>query len=375
MLYIVQKTYIPNTAPANRLLSYARGLSDLGVDVTFVSFTPDDKFSRCTERYPHVFFKHYWDRCFFTGKNTRYLSFLLYAILFAFRLKKNDIVLFYGAADYMHLILRLRKNINYYVEKTEFPEISMLRTRFGENSLSEYLKECKKAKGVIVISTALREYFICKGIDADKVHIVNMIVDTKRFDNLQKEKTERYVAYCGAADNFKDGVDCLLKAFSIVSKQYSDIKLYIIGPIPNNKDSSSNMSLAKKLGVSDRVVFTGTVRSDKIPQMLKNAEVLLLDRPDNVQAKYGFPTKLGEYLLTENPVVLTDVGDICLFLKDEESAYIAKPNDELDFASKLLDALTNPEKSSMIGKKGAQVARSQFNGYTESEKLVRFLSL
>lgn len=369
MLYIVQKTFIPNTAPANRLLAYARGLSRIGVETTFVSFTPDQNFSKNQEQFPLIHFKYYWEKFFLKGRNTRYLSFFLYAVQFALSLKRDDSVIFYGAADYMHLILKIKKNINYYVEKTEYPELSMLRTRFGENSLSNYLKECKKANGVFVISTALKEYFIEKGVAEERVHIINMMADSTRFEGIKRENVERYIAYCGAADNYKDGVESLLRAFAIISTKFPDVKLYIIGPIPNNKDAASNIMLAQELGISDRVVFTGTVPSDKIPQMLKNAEILALARPDNVQAKYGFPTKLGEYLLSENPVVLTDVGDVKMFLKDGDSAYIAQTNDENEFASKLAYALAHPVESEAIGKKGAAVAKKHFNSNNESQKL------
>ena len=67
--------------------------------------------------------------------------------------------------------------------------------------------------------------------------------------------------------------------------------------------------------MKDSIVFTGIVSAADIPQILKNAAVLALDRPDSLQAQCGFPTKLGEYLLTENPVIVTKVGDIPLFLE------------------------------------------------------------
>ena len=95
-------------------------------------------------------------------------------------------------------------------------------------------------------------------------------------------------------------------------------------------------------------------------------------RPDNVQAKYGFPTKLGEYLLTENPVVLTRVGDIPLFLRDGESAYIAEPGDEEEIASKMIEALTSPNAQS-IGMKGAEIAMQEFNSEIEAKKITDFI--
>lgn len=108
-----------------------------------------------------------------------------------------------------------------------------------------------------------------------------------------------------------------------------------------------------------------------MPQILKNATVLALDRPDSLQAQCGFPTKLGEYLLTENPVVVTKVGDIPLFLKDGETALLAEERNPYEFSSKLLWALDHPAEAIEIGKAGAQVAMREFNYLNETKRLLK----
>ena len=147
------------------------------------------------------------------------------------------------------------------------------------------------------------------------------------------------------------------------------MKLYIIGPIPKKEEEKVNLKLIDDLGISDQIVFTGLVPAKQMPQLLKNAEVLALDRPDNMQAKYGFATKMGEYLLSERPVVVTKVGDFPLFFKDGESALLANPSDANDFATKLNWALDNPKAAERIGKRGAEVAMREFNYITESKKI------
>ena len=113
------------------------------------------------------------------------------------------------------------------------------------------------------------------------------------------------------------------------------------------------------------------VSAAEIPQILKNATVLALDRPDSLQAQCGFPTKLGEYLLTENPVVVTKVGDIPLFLKDGETALLAEERNPHEFSSKLLWALEHPAEAIEIGKAGAQVAMREFNYLNETKKIIK----
>ena len=202
-----------------------------------------------------------------------------------------------------------------------------------------------------------------------------MTVDVERFKNIKKAACrEKYIAYCGNVSNNKDGVDILIKSFALVCKKRPEIKLFIIGKSPSQTEASDNLRLIKSLGIEERIVFTGVVSSEQMPQLLKDAMVLALARPDNLQAKYGFPTKLGEYLLTENPVVVTSVGDIPLFLKDGVSALISEPSNVEMFAEKLLWALDNPGEASAVGKAGAAVAAEFFNSDIETKKLLSVIS-
>lgn len=254
------------------------------------------------------------------------------------------------------------KGFEVYFELNEHP--SVLKSLFGIKG--EYVEERSIVKrklssinGVLCISSLLKEYLVSCGIPKENVHIINMLVDSSRFEYLKKEDTEPYIGYCGAADNNKDGVDQLIKAFSIVHKKNPAIKLYIMGPKSPN---CNNEELARGLNLTDFVVFTGMIKADQMPQMLINATILALDRPHSIQAKYGFPTKLGEYLLTGNPVVVTSVGNVPQFLKDGESAYLVNPDNIEEFSSKLDYVLFHPEESKQIGRNGQDVALKYFSG-------------
>ena len=110
-----------------------------------------------------------------------------------------------------------------------------------------------------------------------------------------------------------------------------------------------------------------------MPQILKNAKVLALDRPKNKQADYGFPTKLGEYLLTENPVVVTKVGTIPDFLEDGVSALMSEERNPEEFASKICWALEHPDEAAIIGRAGAEVAMKYFNAQIEGDKMYNIM--
>ena len=82
---------------------------------------------------------------------------------------------------------------------------------------------------------------------------------------------------------------------------------------------------------------------------------------------------MGEYLLTGNPVVITRVGDIPLFLKDKESALMSECGDVDAFAANIKWVIEHPAESIIIGEKGKKVAQESFNYIKESKKMLDFI--
>ena len=372
MFYLVTGSYSPNTAPTNRIMAYVRALSELKISTRVIFFMPNKAHSTVKEEYPFIEFEYLWQKNYINIPRVNRLSLIFYRRQFIKQLKQDDIVYVYGFQD---LVVDLSKvaGIKVYAERTEHDAVSFVY-HIRKITVSDFLDACRRISGMVVISQPLREYYIENGCNSDRVHVVNMITDSTRFQGIIKENSEPYIAYCGTASNSKDGVDQLIKAFALTIKKHPEYKLCIIGSTPSKKEKFDNLDLVKELGIEHNVVFTGVVPANEMPQMLKNAEILALDRPDNMQAKYGFPTKLGEYLLTGNPVVLTNVGDIPLFLKDGDSALVAEPNNPNSFSEKLCWAIENKEKALEIGLNGKKVAETQFNYLTETSKIVNMIS-
>lgn len=371
--YFIPSLFLPNTAATNRWLAYLRYFSEKGIETNVVFFRPNKNFLNI-EKLPHIQVINYSCHFYIKIQGLEYLSYLLYYIHFWFSLKPKDVLYCYEQVDVWKLFLK--KGVRVFAEYTEHPNVVGLGGKFFHTSKKQFNKLCKRLDGLFVISSKLKQYFIEEGVLKNKVHIIHIIVDTNRFNGLKKDSSiEPYIAYCGTASNNKDGVDDLIRAFSIFNKLYPKVKLLIIGETPSQNDEAGNKKLIKELGLTNSVIFSGIVDSSKIPQLLKDARLLALGRPRNIQSDYGFPTKLGEYLLSENPVVVTRVGDIPHFLTDGISALLAEPNNPIDFANKLIWSFSHQEQSELIGKRGAEIARDYFDYYTETEKMAHFMAL
>lgn len=370
MLYFVGDSYSPGTPGENRFDGLCHGISRQGYAITRVFIRPNEVYRKAGDVTSGVLYKYLWEgKRFSTGKY-RHIQQIVWLYKFLKTVKPEDQIVVTNS-DYI-FVYSWFPSLTVYHEKSEYPELH-LESLVARMEFKSYISACRKMDGIFPISHALKDYFVSKGVAEDRIQVVNMTVDPSRFVGLKKEPvSEKYIAYCGAVSNFKDGVDVLIRSFAIVAKQVSDVKLYIIGGFPFKKDREEDFELVKTLCIEDRVVFTGPISREDMPQMLKNAEALVLARPDNIQAKYGFPTKLGEYLLTENPVVLTKVGDIPKFLNDGESAYLATHGDVEEIASKMIEALSSPD-APIIGKNGAGVAMREFNSEIEAKKITDFI--
>ena len=371
MLYIIQNVYKPNEATINRLLAFIRSFDKAGVKATVVFIMPDKDKSVIDDVYENISVKYLWNPHTPNNKYTKYLFGFWYAYEFARKLKEGDKVMMFDVC-FWDVFMR-HKGIDYYYEATECPDVISFPSMPFDKSRKRYLSYCLKMSGIMVISTELKRYFLERGYDGNKIHIINMIVDAKRFEGGYKPAAEKYIAYCGTASNNKDGVDQLIKAFGIFHKKFTDYKLYIIGNTPSRQQANNNYELTEQLGLKDSVVFTGMISAKKMPEILSGAQILALDRPDNIQAKYGFPTKLGEYLLTGKPVVVTKVGDIPSFLSDMKSALLAQPNNPEDFAGKLAWACEHPQEACKIGENGKKVALEHFNSDIEAMKIIKII--
>lgn len=375
MLYIITYNYSPDTASINRLLGYVRELSKKEIDTTMVFIYPDEQRRIVEETLPNISFKYLWKDYIYSSKRiVEVFLRKLYPILFRRCLKPGDMVYTYNCGEFQHYILGV-KGVRYYHERTEHP--LAISSRKGNPLTSfpwkKYYQDCGKLDGMFVISTCLRDFYVSMGVPQDKVHIINMTVDPSRFEGVTRKESERYLAYCGVIYNNKDGVDLLIESFSKVANKYPDLKLYIIGPVPESLDNNVIVQIIRRLGLEDRVVLTGRIPAEKMPQLLKNAELCLLNRPDGLRAQAGFPTKLGEYLLTENPVVVTKVGDIPLFLEDGVSTLLSEPNNPSAFAEKIDWALSHKEEARKIGKRGSMVAMQSFNAAIETMKIINVI--
>lgn len=369
----LNRRYCPGEAWTNRILAYAKGFAEAGENVVLYYIITDKRRTKPDINISGVKVVNLWESDGPLARKFKVLSFLKNLLCFPRMVKKGDKLFVYGGYEYqLRMALKVKTKAKVFCEITEHPQI-FGPSKSAKRANDRKIKMLKQLDGLFVISNSLKQYYIEQGIPKETIHVINMFVDTGRFRGLVKQSTEKYIGYCGAVSYDKDGVDCLIKAFAIFHQKHPDYLLMIIGKGISQRVIPELKQMAVNLGVAGLVKFTGKVAPEKMPQLLYDASILALARPNNLQAQNGFPTKLGEYLATGNPVVVTSVGEIPLFLVDKENAFLAEPGNPEDFANKLCLAADDYEQAIQIGHRGKVLSEDAFNYRTQARKALRFM--
>lgn len=105
---------------------------------------------------------------------------------------------------------------------------------------------------------------------------------------------------------------------------------------------------------------------------LCNARLFVFSRPSSLQAQFGFSTKLGEYLATGKPVIVSNVGEVSKYLTDGINAFFCKSDPE-SIALKIDEIQENYAQALRIGEEGRNKAMLCFNNKSEVRKLIEFV--
>lgn len=391
--------YYDSSAIGNRYESLLNGLIENGITVHIVvlgGYNTWQEYSDCGQKFSNS--KLEFSYPIFTFQNNiwlRRLNRFILSPLFdsvLFRKLKRE---YRNDYDYIwitgNLVLRksvmnnldfISKRSKTLIELSEFQnlfKINSEKTRRvnlkTENEYTEVTLELLKHINCFAIMTkTLLSYYkdLAQNPNAKFIHLP-MTVDLERFNTVPSRNkwTNPYIAFTGTYTNLKDGVDILIRAFNEIQFEFPKHNLFLAGFY--HPDALGQKELIRNFGLENRVNYLDILNKDEIPSFLKNADLLALPRPDSRQAQGGFPTKLGEYLATGNPICATTVGEIPDYLKDGESVYFAEPGSVDSFADAMQRALSNPEKAKKIGLNGRKVAEKHFNKDIQAKILYDFL--
>ena len=237
---------------------------------------------------------------------------------------------------------------------------------------------CRLADAVVTNAEAIRRELVADGYDERRVRVIRNGLDTQRFvrapegvarvrHDLGIPPGAPMIVVLGRVVPGK-GIPEFLEAAGRVAARTPAARFVIVGGFPRVRDARGVVTdyaetlrlLAARLGVGDRVTFTG-VRAD-VPDVLAAATMSVL--PSHSE---GLSNAILESMAAGLPVVAADVGGNAEAVEDGVTGLLVPPRDPAALAAAMERMLETPALTARLGRAARHRVIERFG----LERLVR----
>jgi len=217
-----------------------------------------------------------------------------------------------------------------------------------------------KTDRIIAISEGVKNALLKSGIEEKRIAIVYSGIDLSRFDRkfdldaLRKEYRiieGKFIVGNIAHLAEHKGHKYLIESAKIVTEQAQDTLFVIVG---EGKLKLELKLLARKLGVNDKIIFTG-FRED-IPELLYIFDIFVLS-----SYLEGLCTSLMDAMVMRKAIVATNVGGIPEVVKDGVNGILVPPKNPEKLAEAILTLRHNDELRKNMGNAGRNIVEEKFS--------------
>lgn len=295
----------------------------------------------------------------------------------------------YSLGNYAGVVLKQRYGVPYVCEYNgSFPWIARhweKRRLFHERLMTRIeLLNLHAADLVVVVSRALKEDLVARGIEAEKILVNPNGVDPVRYSPTIDGSfvRSRYgldgkvvLGFVGTFGRWH-GAEVLAEAFGRLLGQYPEyrdrVRLLMIG------DGLTRPETEKRLahhGAAWASVFTGMVPQEDAPAYLAACDILVsphVPNPDGTPF-FGSPTKLFEYMAMGKGIVASRLEQVGEVLSDGETALLAAPGDPDSLMQGLRRLIDDDALRARLGAAARRQAVARHTWHEHTQRIVEAL--
>ncbi len=225
--------------------------------------------------------------------------------------------------------------------------------------------------GMVIMTKALLGFYSQYSKKEDFLFFLPMTIDPDRFEGITKDRlTNPYIAVVFGTHN-RDGLLESLKSYDLYCEKGGTYDLYLIGDYQNMPNKNELDLYLANIRYRNRIKILGLQSNENVPKLLYNAAILLTT--PNHYVSGGFPTKLGEYMLSGVPIVATIAGELLDYVTPEEDMLMSAPKDYNAISDNLLRLETNENLAQHLSYNAKRKALKSFCADSYVEDLMRFL--
>jgi glycosyltransferase involved in cell wall biosynthesis len=232
-----------------------------------------------------------------------------------------------------------------------------------------------RASHVFVQSDRMKDMVAARGIPADKMTAVPMGINLDQVAERGEPNASggQRLVYVGSMVRLRR-MEFLLETLKRVHAEFPHAELLMVGEgLP--RDMAFLREEAARLGVRDRVHFTGALPMERAWDEIRGADICLSPLAPNPILEVGTPTKVIEYMAFNKVVVANNHPDQTKLL-EESGAGLAVEYEPQAFADAIVRLLRDPEGAAAMGARGRDyVSRNRSYAALSAALESRYLQL
>ncbi len=208
-----------------------------------------------------------------------------------------------------------------------------------------------------VVAVSMFEYNSLKqrfGASSHKLTHIPNGVDVERFSRVKRVRGQRRtVLYVGRLERYK-GIHFLIRGFSLLALRYPSASLMIVGSGPARQEL---ISMAKKLGIQDKVSFIQGISNQQLLDLYGSAEVFVM-----LSRSEAFQLSLCEAMACGLPVISTRVGVAEEIIQPGSNGFLVDYPPSVESIAELISyVFESPEAGMKMGEQGRRDVISKYS--------------
>jgi len=231
-----------------------------------------------------------------------------------------------------------------------FYELGLVRSKLMRILLDFLAKLSYVVPAAITpISAGYKREIVKKyGVDAEKIHVIEVGVDGVEPLNLNEGKKGRFVVMYSGVLGLGYDFDVVLEAARILAKD-DDIVFVIrgvgeLGPRLRRQIRSLNLR--------NVVLDTSFLPKDKLVALLGSADVFVLPMASGSFVDEGLPTKVFEYQAYGKPIICVSGGEPARYVMATGSGLVVKPKNAYGLAEAVVRLYKDRKLVAELGRNG-----------------------
>jgi phosphatidylinositol alpha-1,6-mannosyltransferase len=177
---------------------------------------------------------------------------------------------------------------------------------------------------------------ITNGVNTDCFKPMDSVLGKRR---LGLDEDHFVIGFSGSVERWY-ALDQVIKSFAKISEGEGDLRLLVVGGSLFTDYDQELKELTKKLGIEDKVVFSGLVEYEELPSYISAMDLCLIPLLPDDWVDIALPNKFFEYSACGKPILSTPIPDMMKI--GGENLFIYR--DMKEFSDKVLEIKNSPRR-------------------------------